>query len=48
VDLPKLQCTFPVRKKSAFVGLGFDHRNNLVNVGPDAAGRPQLIQRDDE
>ncbi len=24
------------------------YRNRLMNIGPDAAGRPQLVQRDDE
>ncbi|SEI28254.1 hypothetical protein SAMN05446935_4583 [Burkholderia sp. YR290] len=32
----------------SFMRRNCDYRNNLVNVGPDAAGRPQLIQRDDE
>jgi len=31
-----------------FICRDCDYRNNLVNMGPDAAGRPQLIQRDDE
>ncbi|SDR62129.1 hypothetical protein [Paraburkholderia tuberum] len=25
-----------------------DYRNKLVNIGREAAGRPQLVQRDDE
>ncbi|TCG05193.1 hypothetical protein BZM27_35610 [Paraburkholderia steynii] len=31
-----------------FICRDCDYRNRLVNVGPDATGRPQLIQRDDE
>ncbi|AUT70749.1 hypothetical protein C2L64_20450 [Paraburkholderia hospita] len=31
-----------------FICRDCDYRNNLVNMGPDAAGRPQLIQRDDK
>ena len=31
-----------------FVCRDCDYRNKLVNVGPDATGSPQLVQRDDE
>jgi hypothetical protein len=30
-----------------FVCRACDYRNRLVNTGPDAAGRPRLIQRDE-
>ncbi|WP_201762812.1 hypothetical protein [Paraburkholderia hospita] len=56
MDLPKLQCTFSFDQVEAqadesgffFVCRDCDYRNKLVNVGPDAAGRAQLIQHDDE
>ena len=31
-----------------FICLGCDYRNKLADIGRDAAGRPQLVQRDDE
>jgi hypothetical protein len=30
-----------------FICLGCDYRNKLADIGRDAAGRPQLVQRDD-
>ncbi|SDR52702.1 hypothetical protein SAMN05445850_5526 [Paraburkholderia tuberum] len=31
-----------------FICPGCDYRNKLVNIGPDVAGQPQLVQRDYE
>jgi hypothetical protein len=31
-----------------FVCPGCDYRNKLADINRDAAGRPQLVQRDDE
>ncbi|MGF6408642.1 hypothetical protein B0G69_0080 [Paraburkholderia sp. RAU2J] len=31
-----------------FICPGCDYRNKLVNVGDEAEGRPQIVQRDDE
>ena len=31
-----------------FICRDCDYRNKLVDMGRDAAGRPQLVQRDDE
>ena len=30
-----------------FICPGCDYRNKLANIGPDATGRPQLVQSDD-
>ncbi|CAN7782433.1 hypothetical protein LJR267_010015 [Paraburkholderia hospita] len=56
MDLPKLQCAFgfdEIETQTDESGFFFicrdcDYRNMLVNVGPDAVGRLQLVQRGDD